>query len=71
MKGLDANQLKELAETYHIYLSLDGRLNIPSLNSKNITYVATAMHQVTKEVIEKKEEPEIKEEEKKEENKTS
>jgi aspartate aminotransferase len=46
--GLNADQCKRLASEHHIYLTLDGRISIAGLNSKNVGYVANAIHAVTK-----------------------
>ena len=46
--GLNADQSKRLASEHHVYLTLDGRISIAGLNSKNVHYVAQAIHAVTK-----------------------
>nr|CAH7745562.1 unnamed protein product [Callosobruchus chinensis] len=40
-------EVKKLASEYHVYMTTDGRISVPGLNSKNVGYVAKAMHQVT------------------------
>jgi len=42
------DEIKELAKVHHIYLTLDGRISLGGLNTKNVTYVANAFHEVTK-----------------------
>lgn len=42
--GLTANQVKFLAEKYHVYLLSSGRINICGLTTHNIDYVAEAIH---------------------------
>lgn len=46
--GLSSEQSKRMASEHHIYLTLDGRISIAGLNSKNVNYVAQAMHSITK-----------------------
>lgn len=46
--GLNAEQSKRMASEHHVYLTLDGRISIAGLNSKNVNYVAQAIHSVTK-----------------------
>ena len=46
--GLSADQSKRMAAEHHIYLTLDGRISIAGLNSKNVHYVAQAIHAITK-----------------------
>lgn len=48
LKGIEPDEVKELMNAHHIYMTLDGRISIAGLNSKNVTYVANAFHQVTK-----------------------
>lgn len=43
--GLNPNQVKFLVEKRHIYLPKDARISICGLNSKNIEYVAKAIHE--------------------------
>ncbi|XP_076045136.1 aspartate aminotransferase, cytoplasmic-like isoform X2 [Oratosquilla oratoria] len=42
--GLSAEQVKYLAEKYHIYMLLDGQVNICGLTTHNLDYVAEAIH---------------------------
>lgn len=47
--GLSAEQVKFLVEEKHIYLPKDARISICGLNTKNVDYVAKAIHEaVTK-----------------------
>lgn len=48
MTGLNPDQVQELKETYHIYLTGNGRIAFSGLTSKNLPYVANAFHEVTK-----------------------
>ena len=45
--GLNKDQVNELREKYAIYMTMDGRISIAGLNSKNLDYVADAFHKVT------------------------
>lgn len=42
--GLSQEQVKYLVEEYHIYLPKDARISICGLNTKNVEYVAKAVH---------------------------
>nr|CAH8862860.1 unnamed protein product [Trichobilharzia regenti] len=46
--GLNPEQVDKLTNEYSIYLTKDGRISIAGLSSKNVEYLAHAMHQVTK-----------------------
>jgi aspartate aminotransferase len=37
-----------MTNEFHIYLTKDGRISMAGLNSKNVAYVASAMHECTK-----------------------
>ena len=45
--GLNKDQVNELREKYHIYMTMDGRISIAGLNTKNLDYVAEGFHAVT------------------------
>ena len=45
--GLDKNMVSELRDKYSIYMTMDGRICIAGLNTKNLDYVAGAFHKVT------------------------
>ncbi|KAF9979560.1 Aspartate aminotransferase, cytoplasmic [Modicella reniformis] len=44
--GLNVTQSKALKEKYHIYLTENGRISMAGLNTKNVKYVAKAVHEV-------------------------
>lgn len=46
--GLNAEQVSKLINEHHIFLTSDGRISIPGLNTSNVDYVAECIHQVTK-----------------------
>ena len=46
--GLTPEQVDQMKGEYHIYLTKDGRISMAGLTSKNVEYVAGAMHAVTK-----------------------
>lgn len=46
--GLTPEQVDRLTKNYSIYLTRDGRISIAGLSSKNVQYLAHAIHQVTK-----------------------
>lgn len=45
--GLNSNHVNTLINKHHIFLTSDGRISIPGLNSGNIDYVAKCIHSVT------------------------
>ena len=46
--GLKPDQVARMTNEFHIYLTKDGRISMAGLNSKNVAYVASAMHECTK-----------------------
>lgn len=44
--GLEPHQVAVLTEKFHIYLLSSGRINMAGLNTKNVEYVAEAIHAV-------------------------
>jgi len=44
--GLSSAQVKVLTEEFHIYLLSNGRVNMAGLSTKNVDYVAKAIHKV-------------------------
>lgn len=46
--GLNPTQSRLLTENHHIYLTLDGRISIAGLNTRNVEYVADAIEKVTR-----------------------
>jgi aspartate/tyrosine/aromatic aminotransferase len=47
--GLKAEMVEELIRDYSIYLPMDGRVSLASLNHNNIEYFCQAVHQVSKD----------------------
>ena len=45
--GLNKDQVNELREKHAIYMTMDGRISIAGLNTKNLDYVSKAFHEVT------------------------
>ena len=45
-RGLNAKQSAAMSEKHHIYMLSNGRISMAGLNSKNVLYVANAMHDV-------------------------
>lgn len=45
--GLERDQVAKLREK-HVYMNYDGRMSVSGINSKNVEYLAKAMHEVTK-----------------------
>ncbi|CAH1962272.1 unnamed protein product [Acanthoscelides obtectus] len=48
LSKLTPKQVKKLTDDYHIYLPADGRISVAGLTTKNVQYVANAIHEVTK-----------------------
>lgn len=46
--GLKPDEVKALTDQFSVYLTKDGRISVAGLSSKNVGYLAHAMHQVTK-----------------------
>lgn len=46
--GLTKDQVQKLWDDYAIYLTFDGRISMAGITSKNVNYLATGMHAVTK-----------------------
>lgn len=46
--GLNEQQVEKLIKDYSVYLTKDGRISIAGVSSKNNSYLAHAIHQVTK-----------------------
>lgn len=47
--GLSKATVEELRANHAIYMTLDGRISISGLNTKNIDYVADSFHAATKD----------------------
>lgn len=45
--GLTPDQVQRLTQEFHIYLTKDGRISVAGVSSKNVDYVAEAIHKVT------------------------
>ena len=46
--GMTPEQVARLTTEYSVYLTKDGRISVAGVTSKNVGYLANAMHQVTK-----------------------
>jgi aspartate/tyrosine/aromatic aminotransferase len=47
-----ARQVEHLTQKYHIYLLKSGRINMCGLTTKNIDYVAQAIHETVVQISE-------------------
>ena len=45
--GLNSDQCQKLMKEHHVYLTMDGRISLAGLNSKNVQYVAEAVFKVS------------------------
>mmetsp|Transcript_10048 Transcript_10048/g.18391 ORF Transcript_10048/g.18391 Transcript_10048/m.18391 type:complete len:464 (-) Transcript_10048:244-1635(-) len=45
--GMSKDEVMELREKHHIYCTLDGRISMAGVTSKNVDYIARAIHDVT------------------------
>lgn len=45
--GLKPEQVERLTKDFHIYLTKDGRISVAGISSKNVNYIAEAIHKVT------------------------
>ncbi|CAH1155189.1 unnamed protein product [Phaedon cochleariae] len=46
--GMDAKQVERMTREFKIYMGKDGRISIAGVTTKNVDYIARAMHEVTK-----------------------
>lgn len=46
--GLNKDQVDRITKEFSVYLTKDGRISVAGVTSKNVEYLAHAMHQVTK-----------------------
>jgi len=46
--GISPEQVDKLATEHHIYMTRNGRISIAGISSKNVDYLAKALHEVTK-----------------------
>ncbi|KNC76893.1 hypothetical protein SARC_10629, partial [Sphaeroforma arctica JP610] len=47
--GLSTEQCKRLRDEHSVYLTMDGRISMAGVTTSNVTYIAKAIHEVTKE----------------------
>eukprot|EP00604_Paraphysomonas_vestita_P001154 CAMPEP_0174821544 /NCGR_PEP_ID=MMETSP1107-20130205/9056_1 /TAXON_ID=36770 /ORGANISM="Paraphysomonas vestita, Strain GFlagA" /LENGTH=85 /DNA_ID=CAMNT_0016038717 /DNA_START=1006 /DNA_END=1260 /DNA_ORIENTATION=- len=47
--GLTSEQVDRLREEYHVYCTSDGRISIAGITISNVSYLASAIHEVTKD----------------------
>ena len=50
--GLSPDQVKKITEQYHVYMLSNGRISIAGVNTKNVAYLARAIHECTKDDFE-------------------
>lgn len=46
--GMNPDQVDRLIKEFSVYLTKDGRISVAGVSSRNVDYLANAMHQVTK-----------------------
>jgi aspartate aminotransferase len=46
--GMKPDQVERLTKEFSVYLTKDGRISVAGISSKNVDYLAHAMHEVTK-----------------------
>ncbi|KAG9323486.1 hypothetical protein KVV02_007811 [Mortierella alpina] len=46
--GLTPEQVEKMKTEHHVYLTKDGRISVAGISSKNVAYLAKAIHEVTK-----------------------
>lgn len=46
--GMNSDQVDRITKEFSVYLTKDGRISVAGVSSKNVDYLAHAMHQVTK-----------------------
>lgn len=46
--GMTKDQVEKIMKDFHIFLTKDGRISMAGVTSKNVEYLAQAMHTVTK-----------------------
>ena len=46
--GLTESEVARLIDEFHIYLTKNGRISMAGVSSRNVDYLAEAMHEVTK-----------------------
>jgi aspartate aminotransferase len=45
---LTFSQVDRLTKEFHVYLTKDGRISVAGITSKNVEYLAAAIHAVSK-----------------------
>ncbi|XP_017795230.1 PREDICTED: aspartate aminotransferase, mitochondrial isoform X2 [Habropoda laboriosa] len=46
--GLNTSEVEKLTKDYSVYLTKDGRISMAGVTSKNVEYLANAIHEITK-----------------------
>ena len=46
--GLSPEQVSRLCSDFHIYMTADGRISMAGVTSKNVDYLASSIHEVTR-----------------------
>ena len=46
--GLSKDQVQAMRDQFAVYCTLDGRISVAGLNESNVSYVAKAIHEVSK-----------------------
>lgn len=46
--GLSPDQVNRLVKEFHIYMTYDGRISMAGVTTSNVSYLANAIHEVTK-----------------------
>ncbi|CAD5117536.1 DgyrCDS6300 [Dimorphilus gyrociliatus] len=46
--GLNTSQVERLTKEFHVYMTKDGRISMAGVTTKNVEYVAKAIHEVSK-----------------------
>jgi aspartate aminotransferase len=44
--GLSPKQVEKMVNVYHVYMLANGRISMAGVTTKNVEYVANAIHQV-------------------------
>jgi len=51
--GLSSHQAEYMIKEYHIYLMRDGRINVCAITTKNVDYIAAAIHDAVTKIVSK------------------
>ena len=46
--GINKDQVIAMRDKHHVYMTLDGRISMAGVTSANVSFLAEAMHDVTK-----------------------